>query len=356
MNPDPFLGFNGLMQSLRIPPARHDAAGQGIHNQNLSVLHHIVPVTSQKIVGPQRQIHMVLQLNILQIRNVLHTEELFHSADTGFCQENLFFLLDHDKVPGFLLLGAGHHIELGKFLQILSSGHTACQCVTGFIEPGRTDTSAGDNQRRSRVVDQYGVHLIDDAVVEAPLNHLILSHCHVVPQIVKSQLTVGHICNIAAVGSSALGTAHAAQHRSHRQTQKAMDLSHLIRVAFCQIIIDRDHMNALTRQCVEVGRQRRHQCLALAGAHLGDATLMQHNAANHLRGKMLHTQHPPAGLPHHSKGLRKQIIQRLPLMKALPEFIGLVFQRSIAQRCHGLPIRSDPVHNFLQFFQFLFPG
>ena len=190
--------------------------------------------------------------------------------------------------------------------------------------------------------------------MEAPLNELVFPDCHVVPQIVKSQFAVGHIGNVTAVGGPAPGAVHARQNGAHRQAQKLMDPTHLVRVPLGQIIVDSDHMNAQARQGVEVSGQCGHQCLAFAGSHFGNAPLVQHHAAHQLGGKMLHAQHPAAGLPHNRVGLRQQVIQRFSFRQTAPEFLGFVPQRLIAQGDCGVPVPQDPVHDLLYFFQFPF--
>jgi hypothetical protein len=47
-------------------------------------------------------------------------------------------------------------------------------------------------------------------------------------------------------------------------------------------------VHALAGQRVEVDRQRRHQRLALAGAHLGDLAVVQHHAADELDVEVPH--------------------------------------------------------------------
>src|SRR3989304_5127695 len=53
-----------------------------------------------------------------------------------------------------------------------------------------------------------------------------------------------------------------------------------------KIIIDRYHMHPLTRERHKIGGQGRHQSLAFSGFHLGDAALVESNAAKKLNVKM----------------------------------------------------------------------
>lgn len=58
-------------------------------------------------------------------------------------------------------------------------------------------------------------------------------------------------------------------------------------------------MDALAGQRVEVGGEHGHQRLALARAHLRDAPVMQHDAADELYVERAQAQHAARRLPHH---------------------------------------------------------
>jgi hypothetical protein len=78
---------------------------------------------------------------------------------------------------------------------------------------------------------------------------------------------------------------------------------HPLRVAFGQVVVDRDDVNAIARQGVEVGRHRRNQRLALAGLHLGDIAHVQRRAAHYLNVEVPLVQNPVAGLAYGREGL-----------------------------------------------------
>ncbi len=120
-----------------------------------------------------------------------------------------------------------------------------------------------------------------------------------------------------------------------------MDLSHPLRVALYQIVIDRHHVHALSRQGVQIGGQCHHQRLSFTGTHLRDASLMENNAADELYLEVFHVQHAPGGLPHRGIGLGEQVVKRLPLRQPLFEFRCLRFQLFIGQLHHLRPQRLD---------------
>ena len=110
-------------------------------------------------------------------------------------------------------------------------------------------------------------------------------------------------------------------------------------------------MDALAGQRVEVGGQRCHQRLALAGFHLGDAALMQHDAAHQLHPVGAHTQHAVRGLPHGGKSLRQNVIQSLAVGKTLLELRGLGLKLCIGEGLVFIAQRLDLIHNGVDGFQ-----
>ena len=106
-------------------------------------------------------------------------------------------------------------------------------------------------------------------------------------------------------------------------------------------------MDAPAGEGVQVAGQDRHQGLAFAGLHFGDAALVQHDAAHELDGVGTHTQHPVGSLPDGGKGLGQQIVQAFALGVALLELTGLVLQGILGKIfVFGLQ-RQDLVHHGL---------
>ena len=88
-------------------------------------------------------------------------------------------------------------------------------------------------------------------------------------------------------------------------------LAHPLRVAAGEVVVHRDDVDALAVERVQVGGQRRDERLALAGLHLGDLALVQHDAADELHVEVPHVQHAAAGLADDGEGLGQQVVERL---------------------------------------------
>ena len=106
------------------------------------------------------------------------------------------------------------------------------------------------------------------------------------------------------------------------ESEEPVNLAHPFAVALGQIVVDRDDMNALAREGVEIARKRGDQGLALAGAHLGDLALVQEGPAGDLHVEVAHAQNPLARLAHHGKGLGEQRVERGTVGKAFLERRG----------------------------------
>ena len=102
-----------------------------------------------------------------------------------------------------------------------------------------------------------------------------------------------------------------------------IDRAHPLCVASGQVVVYRDHMGALAFEGIEIDRQCGHQRLALAGLHLGDLALMEHDAANDLNVEVPLAKGAFGTLSHRREGLGKQIIQLLAGLDASPVLVGL---------------------------------
>ena len=108
-----------------------------------------------------------------------------------------------------------------------------------------------------------------------------------------------------------------------------MQLTHPVRVAARQVVVDRHEMDTTPGEPVEVRRQRRHERLAFAGLHLGDPSQVQRGAAHELHVEVALTQHPAPGLTHGGERVGQDLVQHvddqlLAVLGVLPRRPGLV--------------------------------
>ncbi len=141
----------------------------------------------------------------------------------------------------------------------------------------------------SGVVDEHRVHLVHNGEMVFPLHQVLRLDGHVVPQVVETELVVRTEGNVGHVGLAARGgVGLMVVDAVHRKTVELVHRSHPLRVAAGQVVVHRHHMHALSGQGIEEYRKRGHQRLTLAGRHLGDAPLVEHDAAEKLYVVMHH--------------------------------------------------------------------
>ena len=119
---------------------------------------------------------------------------------------------------------------------------------------------------------------------------------------------------------------------AHAESQIVVDLSHPVGVALGQVIVDGDHVHALSGERVQIDRQGADQGLALAGAHLGDASVVEHHAADQLHVVVPLAKHPFGRLAHHREGLFQKVVQALALGQPRLEHLGPGLELRLAQR------------------------
>ena len=89
------LRLDGLMQTVAVAAADHQAAGEFIDDNDLVVLHHVVHVALHQRVGAQRGVDVVQQLVVGDVGKVLHAEPALRLAHARLGQvAGLLFLVD----------------------------------------------------------------------------------------------------------------------------------------------------------------------------------------------------------------------------------------------------------------------
>ncbi len=115
------------------------------------------------------------------------------------------------------------------------------------------------------------------------------------------------------------------------EAEEAVDAAHPLGVAAGEVVVDGDDVDALAVQRVEVAGERRHQRLALAGAHLGDGALVQHHAADQLHVEVALAEHALGRLAHRGEGRHQQIVERGAGRELRAERVGAGGERLVRE-------------------------
>src|SRR5690606_16090167 len=108
-----------------------------------------------------------------------------------------------------------------------------------IVKLGRIIGGAADDERGSGFVDQNGVDLVDNTEVKLALDVIFQAKLHVVAKVIKAELVVRSVSNIAAIVFLALLVAQAMNDHARGKPEEAMDLSHPLGVTSGEVIVHR---------------------------------------------------------------------------------------------------------------------
>ncbi len=299
----PLLGLDGLVHALVVAAAVQHAAGELVDDQHLAVGDDVVPVALVELLGLERVVQVADQRRVDGLVEVLDAELVLDLLDAGLGDRDRALAL-LDLVVDVLLQPRREPGEL-------------------LVPPGALLGRAADDQRRPGLVDEDGVDLVDDGVVVPALDQIVAAPRHVVAQVVEAELVVGPVRDVRGVRPAAVVRAHLGEDHVDLETEEAVHPAHPLGVAAGQVVVRGDHVDALARQRVQVGRERADQRLALTGLHLGDVAHVQRGAAHQLDVEVPLAEGPLGRLPDDRERLRQEVVEGLAVLEPLSEDIGL---------------------------------
>ena len=329
-----FLGLDGLMQTFRPAAAAHQTAGEFVDDDDFAILHDVVLVLEEQRVRAQRRIDMMHQHDVAGI-----VQAAAFGQQAQFVQHGLDFFVPRLGQQHLARLFVDPVIPFAVFL--LLPHELRRHSVDAHVKIGVVVGLTRNDERRAGLVDENGVDFVDDGEMQRALylvGHLI---DHVVAQVVETVFVVGAVGDIGGVGLLFLFVRHLREVDAGGETEKTVQPAHGLGVALGEIVVHRHHVHALAGQGVQVGGQRGHQRLALAGTHFGDLAFVQHHAADQLHVEMAHAEHALRTLAHHGESLGQQLVQRLALVQPRPEFGRLRGQFGVGELFHRWLQRVD---------------
>ena len=193
-----------------------------------------------------------------------------------------------------------------------------------------------DDQRRSGLVDQDAVGLVNDRVSSGcagrasrdsvcpprPRNTCSndlrwrvpeLEPLQLVAEEIEAELLAGSVGDVAGISRPARTVGLAGLDAADRHAQQVVDRRHPLSVAAGQVVVDRHDVHALARQGVEERRQGGDQGLAFTGLELGDALVVDGDSAQDLDIEMALADRPLGRLPDQGECLDQQRVERISL-------------------------------------------
>ncbi len=324
------------MQALGITAAGHHAAGEFVDDDDLAILHDVVDVTREQFVGAQGLRH------VMQHRDHVRRIEADAFGQQPVAAQDVLDRLD---------AGIGQHdgavlLVLLEMLGLEARDHRVGTTIEFRGILGR----AGDDERCARLVDQDRIDLVDDRVVEGPLDHSVLAVLHVVAQIVEADFVVGAVGDVAGVGCLALLVVELVDDHADGQAEETVDPAHPFGVASGEIVVHGDDMHALAFEGVEIDRQGGDQRLAFAGLHFGDLAAMEDHAALELDVEVALAECALGSLAHRGEGFGLDVVQRFALGQAFAELGGLAAQFFVGKLGELRFERVDLRHRLVEAF------
>ena len=277
---DSFFGFDRLMLAFAQPPPGHQAAGEFVDQNGLSVLDDIIAVAQIQMARFQRRREMVQKPQIGGVVKRFAAHHFFtreHALGffvAGFGQMRLarFFVDDEIAARRFALADLAGARE--RRIQIRRG-------AVGFFEAGRDDGDgaihldrigrlARNNKRHPRLVDEDRIDLVDNREIQARLQAVVGPEAHIVAQIIEAELIVGAVDDGTSVSRALVDRTRRRQIDSDIEPQKSIHRAHPFGVAAGEIIVDR-HNVRFAAQGLQTGGQSRHQGFAFSRFHFGDA-------------------------------------------------------------------------------------
>jgi hypothetical protein len=332
-------------------PAGHGAARVLVDQYHLAALHDVLDIALEHGVGAQRRMHVVQQGQVGRcveavalLEQAFPDQQLLDELVAGLAQLHLAHLLVDGEVALLVAL-------LTLFGLALQLWH---QLVDALVELGAVLRRTGDDQRRARLVDEDRVDLVDDGKAEGSLQLLLEAEGHVVAQVVEAELVVGAVDDIGGVGVALFLLTLAGADDTDPQPEELVQGSHPLCIATGKIVVHGYHVHRSARERIQVGGQRRHQRLALAGAHLGDLALVQGHATDQLHVEVAHAKGATPRLAGHGKRLGQQAVEGLAVGQARAELVGLRRQGDVIECLQRFLERVDTPHHLAHALEFAF--
>ena len=130
--------------------------------------------------------------------------------------------------------------------------------IYGTITIGTILCWSRDDQWGTRLIDKDRVDLIHYRKIEFTLYPFCCRERHVVAQVVKSKLVIGSIDDVTGIGLLTQHRLHAREDGTGGQTQETIELGHPLRITPSQIVVNRDDMDPITTQGIQIGGQSGH--------------------------------------------------------------------------------------------------
>ena len=309
--------FDRLVQTIRQAATMHHPARKFVDQHNVAIANDIVFVPLEHFMGPQTLVHMVHQSCAFGIIQRLPLWHHVHLLQTTF--DEFVAIISQADLLGFFIK---REMLFGQF---------GDQGINRLVQIRTILRGTGNDQRRTRFVNQDRVNLVHDREVMVALEHLGQFRFHVVAKVIETQFVVGRIGHITGISGLFFLIRLLGHNDTGGHAQNAENLAHPFGVATGEIVVHRHNMHTAPCEGVQICGEGRNKSFTLAGFHFRNIALMQENATHQLHIECPQTQGAFCAFAAVGKGFGQNCVQRFAIGNPLAEFGGLFFQTLVAQ-------------------------
>ncbi len=182
----------------------------------------------------------------------------------------------------------------------------------------------------------------------AALDEVLFAPRHVVAQVVEAELVVRPVGDVGVVLLAPHGGRLARDDRSGRHAEGAVDAAHEVGLVGREEVVDRDDVDALAGDRIEIGGQGGDERLALTGLHLGDVAQVKSRTAHDLHVVVSLAECALGRFAHRRERLGHQLVERRTGFVAGAQLGGLVLELFVRQVRVVLFEGIDGLHDLLK--------
>jgi hypothetical protein len=324
------------VHALVVAAAGKHTTGVLVDDEDLAVHRDVVLVALEQLLGLERVVEVADKRGVDRLVEVVDAEQVLDLLDAGLEDADGALLL-----VDLVVALAGLQLPALQPLDDLGELDVPLRGLVG---------RAADDERRAGLVDEDRVDLVDDGEVVAALDQLLRAPGHVVAQVVEAELVVRAVGDVLGVLDPPLRGCHRREDAAGLDAEGTVDAAHQLGLVLGEVVVDRDDVDALAGEGVEVRRQRRDEGLALAGLHLGDVALVQGRPTHDLHVEVALAEGPLGRLADRGERLRQQVVEALAVGQPLLEDIRLVAQLLVGELLEvvleGVDLGGDALEPF----------
>ena len=243
LNAHAFLRFDGLVNTFAPAATRHQTARKFVHDDDFAVLHHILLIALEERMGLQRG-HQVMHQN-----DVLRRVKRFAGTDkTAFCED--LFELHMAGLGDINLMGFFVDPIVAFALFLLLAREERRNFVDSEVKIRIVIGRPRNDERRARLVNQNGVHFVDNRKVKTALTASRDVVLHVVAQIVKAELIIRAVRNVGRIGFFLHRSVLLRKNLADGKPEPMVKPPHPVRIARSQIVVYSHDMHAFAGQSI----------------------------------------------------------------------------------------------------------